>query len=97
MKNTHSRRDFIGKSIPATFLGVGGLATFGTGLEEAVAATPAKSSAPSELKITGIKCGYIRRGSGLFVKIYTNQDIWGCGEGVDAVPGTYHFAYQHGQ
>jgi galactonate dehydratase len=25
------------------------------------------------------------------VKIHTNQDIYGCGEGVDAVPGTYHF------
>jgi galactonate dehydratase len=26
----------------------------------------------------------------VFVKIFTNQDIWGCGEGVDAIPGTYH-------
>jgi galactonate dehydratase len=26
----------------------------------------------------------------MFVKIYTNQDIWGCGEGVDAIPGTYY-------
>ncbi len=48
------------------------------------------ASTPSNLKITDIKCGYIRRGHGLFVKIHTNQDVWGCGEGVDAVPGTYH-------
>jgi galactonate dehydratase len=27
---------------------------------------------------------------GLFVKISTNQDIVGWGEGVDAVGGTYH-------
>jgi galactonate dehydratase len=26
----------------------------------------------------------------MFVKIFTNQDIWGCGEGVDAIPGTYY-------
>ena len=25
-------------------------------------------------------------GGGLFVKIHTNQGIWGCGEGVDAIP-----------
>ena len=97
MKYTRSRRDFIAKSIPATLLGASGLATFGAGLEQAVAATPKKSSAPSELKITEIKCGYIRQGAGLFVKIYTNQDIWGCGEGVDAVPGTYHLVKMFGE
>src|SRR5690606_36855448 len=32
--------------------------------------------------------GYIRGGSHLFVKIYTNQDIVGHGEGADAVRGT---------
>src|SRR5690606_28741852 len=31
---------------------------------------------------------YIRGGSHLFVKIYTNQDIVGHGEGADAVRGT---------
>ena len=97
MKTTRSRRDFLSKSVPATLLGAGALATFGSGLEQAVAATPKKSSAPSELKITDIKCGFIRNGSGLFVKIYTNQDIWGCGEGVDAVPGTYHLVKNFGQ
>ena len=44
-----------------------------------------------DAEITDIKCGYIRNGHSLFVKIYTNQDIWGCGEGVDATPGTYHY------
>jgi galactonate dehydratase len=42
------------------------------------------------LKITSVKCAFIRFGHGLFVKIHTNQGIYGCGEGVDAVPGTYH-------
>ena len=63
------------------------LASFGKGLETAVERTP-KSSAPSDLKITEVKCGY--SGGGLFVKIYTNQGIWGCGEGVDAIAGTYY-------
>ena len=47
-------------------------------------------SIPTDLKITDLKCGYIRGGHGLFVKLHTNQDIWGCGEAVDATPGTYH-------
>ncbi|MEM6632229.1 MAG: mandelate racemase/muconate lactonizing enzyme family protein [Bacteroidota bacterium] len=47
-------------------------------------------SSPSDLQIIDIKCGYIRNGHSLFVKIYTNQDVWGCGEAVDATPGTYH-------
>jgi galactonate dehydratase len=65
------------------------LATFGSTYENAIRHTP-KSSAPSDLKIMSIKAGYIRGGHSLFVKIHTNQDIWGCGEGVDATPGTYH-------
>lgn len=36
-------------------------------------------SRPTDLKITQIRCGYVRGGSRLFVKIHTNQDIWGCG------------------
>ncbi len=51
-------------------------------------------SPPSDLKITDVKCGYIK--GSLFVKIYTNQNIWGCGEGVDAVPGTYHLVKSFG-
>lgn len=63
--------------------------TFGQGFTQAVDNAP-KNSAPSDLKITAIKCGYIRGGHSLFVKILTNQNVWGCGEGVDATPGTYH-------
>ncbi len=55
------------------------------------------ASSPSELRITDIKCGYIRNGLSLFVKIYTNQDVWGCGEGVDATPGTYHLVKMLGE
>lgn len=86
MKN--SRRSFITKSLLAgTSLSF--ISSYGKGFETAINETP-KISAPSDLKITDIKCAYIRNGSGLFVKIHTNQGIWGCGEGVDAVPGTYH-------
>jgi galactonate dehydratase len=58
-------------------------------LAEATQTTSTRSR-PSDLKITKVRCGYVRGGSRLFVKIHTNQDIWGCGEGVDATPGTYH-------
>src|SRR5687768_17704057 len=85
---SESRRSFFKKAI-ASSAALAPLAAFGQGFETAINRAP-KSSAPSDLKITEIKCGYIRGGGSLFVKIYTNQDIWGCGEGVDAVPGTYH-------
>ncbi|MFY0652216.1 MAG: mandelate racemase/muconate lactonizing enzyme family protein [Cyclobacteriaceae bacterium] len=94
MKN--SRRSFITKSAAAGALGLTTFSSFGKTLESSVKKTP-QSSAPSDLKITDVKCGYIRNGSGLFVKIYTNQDIWGCGEGVDAVPGTYHLVKMMGR
>jgi len=85
-----SRRSFLKKSALAAALP---FATFGSsyglGFEKAIDHAP-KAGKPSDLKITDIKCGYIRGGHSLFVKIYTNQDIWGCGEGVDATPGTYH-------
>src|SRR5436190_7365995 len=88
MSNSTSRRSFITKAAIASALApLASLSTFGQGYENAIDKTP-KRSAPSDLKITEIKCGYIR--GSLFVKIYTNQDIWGCGEGVDAIPGTYH-------
>src|SRR6476661_2784581 len=91
MTNHNSRRSFITKAaIAATFAP---LATFGRGYEQAVERTP-KASPPANLKITDIKCGYIK--GSLFVKIYTNQDIWGCGEGVDAIPGTYHLVKNFG-
>ncbi|MEO6548145.1 MAG: mandelate racemase/muconate lactonizing enzyme family protein [Ferruginibacter sp.] len=88
MKNSTSRRSFLSKSaMAAAFAPLAPLASFGHGLEKAVERTP-KYSAPSDLKITEIKCGY--SGGGLFVKIHTNQGIWGCGEGVDAISGTYY-------
>jgi galactonate dehydratase len=94
MKNSTSRRTFLSKSALATaFAPLAPLVSFGQGLESAVDKT-SKSSPPSDLKITDIKCGYIR--GSVFVKIYTNQDIWGCGEGVDAIPGTYYLVKNFG-
>jgi galactonate dehydratase len=54
-----------------------------------------QASAPSALRITDVKCGYVR--GSLFVKIHTNQGIWGCGEAVDAIQGTYHLVQRFGQ
>jgi galactonate dehydratase len=95
MKNINSRRAFLGKAALATAAAtVTPLAGFGNGLERAIEGTQ-KSSAPSDLKITDVKCGYI--GGSLFVKIYTNQDIYGCGEGVDAISGTYYLVQSMGR
>ena len=47
------------------------------------------------LRITEAKCGDVR--GSLFVKIHTNQGIWGCGEAVDAVQGTYHMVRTFGE
>jgi len=93
---TNSRRDFITKSAVTAALGFTALSSFGSGLEKAVENTPLSSS-PSDLKITEIKCGYIRNGHSLFVKVHTNQGIWGCGEAVDATPGTYHLVKMFGE
>jgi galactonate dehydratase len=87
MKNTASRRSFFKNAVAAGALLP--LSTFGQGFQTAIEKT-SKNSIPSDLKITEIKCGYIRGGHSLFVKIHSNQNIWGCGEGVDATPGTYH-------
>ncbi|MDR8394664.1 hypothetical protein NC796_26225, partial [Aliifodinibius sp. S!AR15-10] len=88
MDKKYSRRNFLTK----TALGAGAFASVpfsgaGMGLEEAVKGTK-KHSRPSDLEITDLKVGFIRGGSHLFVKIYTNQDIVGHGEGADAVRGT---------
>ncbi len=92
MNNT--RRSFLSKAaIAAAVTPFAPLAGFGKGYEEAIGKVP-KYSPPSNLQITDIKCGYIR--GSLFVKIYTNQDIWGCGEGVDAIPGTYYLVKNFG-
>jgi galactonate dehydratase len=86
MKN--SRRTFFQKTALAA-AALAPVTSFGHQYENALNKKE-RFSKPSDLKITEIKCGYIRGGHSLFVKIYTNQDIWGCGEGVDATPGTYH-------
>nr|WKN36210.1 mandelate racemase/muconate lactonizing enzyme family protein [Tunicatimonas sp. TK19036] len=88
MSGNFSRRSFLGKSAAAT-VGATFLSQFGADLFAAVQ-KQSLYSAPSDLKITDVKCGYIRGGHSLFVKIYSNQDIVGHGEAVDATPGTYH-------
>ena len=89
MTNSTSRRSFIKKSALAAGF-IAPIATYRQGSRNCARKVSQDLSKPSDLKITEIKCGYIRNGHSLFVKIYTNQDIWGCGEGVDAMPGTYH-------
>ena len=96
MTPTQSRRNFLTKGALASALTLTSLSGFGKTMESAVERTPL-SSAPSDLKITEIKCGFIRNGHSLFVKIHTNQGIWGCGEGVDATPGTYHLVKMFGE
>lgn len=95
MTNPTSRRSFITKAaIAAAMAPLAALPGFGQGYEQAVNRAP-KASAPSNLKITEVKCGYIR--GSLFVKIHTDQGIWGCGEGVDAIPGTYYLVKNFGE
>jgi galactonate dehydratase len=87
MKTVNSRRAFLGKAACIAAVATASpLAGFGRGFEKAMEEST-KSSIPSDLKITDVKCGYVR--GSLFVKIYTNQDIWGCGEGVSL--GTKHW------
>lgn len=95
MKNTNSRRAFLGKAVAVTAAAaVAPLSGFGNGLEKAMEQT-SRNSIPSDLRITDVKCGYVR--GSLFVKILTNQDIYGCGEGVDAISGTYHLVMSMGR
>ncbi len=91
-----SRRSFITKTaVAAALTPFASLSkTYGRGLEDAMERTP-KISPPSDLKITDIKCAY--SGGGLFVKIFTNQDIVGEGEAVDAVGGTYYLVQRLGR
>ncbi len=94
MSFNKDRRSFLSKSALA---GAGLLAapslSWGQGLVDAKERT-SQFSAPSDLKITGVKCAY--SGGGLFVKITTNQDIVGWGEAVDAIAGTYHMVQRMG-
>lgn len=90
-----SRRSFITKAaIAAAMTPFATLPAFGQGLSQAMDKTP-RPSAPSDLKITDVKCGY--SGGGLFIRISTNQDIVGYGEAVDAVGGTYHLVQRLGR
>ncbi|MFN8356131.1 MAG: mandelate racemase/muconate lactonizing enzyme family protein [Spirosomataceae bacterium] len=91
-----NRRNFFQKAAISSALATSPLFSFGSEYQNAIDRTP-KSSIPSNLKITDVKAGYIRGGHSLFVKIYTNQDIIGHGEGVDATPGTYHLVKSMGQ
>jgi galactonate dehydratase len=90
MKTTTGRRTFLAMSALAGAAAARPLAAFGQAVDDA-----SKASSPSALRITDLKCGYIR--GSLFVKIHTNQGIWGCGEAVDAVQGTYHLVQSLGQ
>lgn len=72
----------------------GGAALPFTALGQAVQNAPT-ASRPSELRITDLKCGYVR--GSLYVKLHTNQGIWGCGEAVDAVGGTYYMVQNLGR
>lgn len=97
MDKKESRRSFLKKSV----LGAGGMAAApfavaGMGLEQSVKNNK-KYSRPTDLEITDIKTGFIRGGSHLFVKIYTNQDIVGHGEGADAVHGTDQLVQRWGR
>ena len=91
-----SRRDFLTKAMATGALTSLPFANYGKEYEDSINLAP-KLSSPSNLKITNIKCAYIRNGHGLFVKIYSNQDIVGHGEGVDATPGTYHLVKMFGK
>jgi len=95
MPKSSSRRSFLTKSALAGVFGSTSILGFGKEFEKAIEHSPIQSR-PADLKISDIKCGYIRGGHSLFIKIHTNQGIWGCGEGVDATPGTYHLVKMFG-
>jgi len=89
-QTTTGRRTFLTTCALAGAAAARPFAAFGQAVDSA-----RQASAPSALRITDVKCGYIR--GSLFVKIHTNQGIWGCGEAVDAVQGTYHLVQSLGQ
>lgn len=89
-----SRRSFIGKAaLAAAATSLASLSSFGKELEHAIEKTP-RASAPSDLTIKEVTCAYIR--GSLFIKMTTNQDIIGYGEGVDAIQGTYYLVKSWG-
>ncbi len=89
MRKTNTRRSFLAKSA----LAGAALQPFAA-LGQAVQNTTT-ASGPSALRITDVKCGFVR--GSLFVKIHTNQGIWGCGEAVDAIGGTYYMVQNMGR
>ncbi|MFP4090511.1 MAG: mandelate racemase/muconate lactonizing enzyme family protein, partial [Cyclobacteriaceae bacterium] len=89
-----NRRNFL-RNTALGSLGLLSLPAFGSELENALRRV-SLMSIPSDLKITDVKCAYIRNGHSLFVKVFTNQDVWGNGEAVDATPGTYHLVKMMG-
>ena len=90
MKSSTGRRTFLATCVAAGAAAARPLAAFGQAVDNA-----RQASSPSALRITEVKCGYVR--GSLFVKIHTNQGIWGCGEAVDAIQGTYHMVQTFGQ
>ena len=95
MQQSFNRRSFIQKGL-AGAAGFSLLANFGNDLFAAIQ-KQSLYSAPSDLKITDVKCAYIRGGHSLFIKVFSNQDIIGHGEAVDATPGTYHLVQMLGR
>jgi galactonate dehydratase len=89
MQETNTRRSFLARSALAG-AALQPLAAFGQAVQNTNTA-----SSPSALRITDLKCAYVR--GSLFVKIHTNQGIWGCGEAVDAIGGTYHMVQSMGR
>jgi galactonate dehydratase len=97
MKN--NRRDFLAKSLSSAAtvgLAISPMNGFTKSFGNAMIRNE-QYSLPSDIKITGIKCGFIRGGHDLFVKILTNQEVWGCGEGADATPGSYYLVKMMGE
>jgi hypothetical protein len=90
MKSSTGRRTFLATCALAGAAATRPLAAFGQAVDNAP-----QASGPSALRITDVKCGYVR--GSLFVKIHTNQGILGCGEAVDAIQGTYHMVQSFGQ
>ncbi|MEO6732156.1 MAG: mandelate racemase/muconate lactonizing enzyme family protein [Ferruginibacter sp.] len=93
---SNSRRSFLSKAAMAAAMApFAPLAAFGKPMEDAIDRTP-KFSAPTDLKIESVTPAFIRGVNSLYIKITTNQGIVGYGEGVDAVPGTYHLVKRFG-
>jgi galactonate dehydratase len=94
MKHLYTRRKILKYSAIA---GAAALAPFPFNVFAQAVDNANRNSMPTDLRITGVKCGFIRNGAGLFVRIDTNQGIHGWGEGVDAVGGTYHLVQNLGR